>query len=460
MLFVDSGFLPFLAVVVLAVRLTPAAWRWETLLGVSLVFYASFGAPALLAVLLAEAGVAWAAGRALARAPEDEARARPLRRAIVALLAVLVLVRLATHGVAPWGARVGLGSALGVSYFTLQAIAYVVDVYMERVPTVGLGRLASALAFFPKLVQGPIERGPGLLEQLRAPPTPGHDALRSAGLLFLVGLFKKAVVADRLAALVDPVYADPSGFGGWVPVLATYAFAFQLYFDFSGYTDMARATARALGLELGENFRAPYLAGSVSDFWRRWHISFSRWLLDYVFTPLQLAWRRHGRAGTAAALLLTFALSGLWHGTAWTFLVWGLLHGCYLAAEALWRGPSRPGPVGPAARLLGVLVTFHLVTFAWVFFRAPTLGVAGALLTSVVGPARGLDRLVGRLGPQWLVVTLLASLAPALVALARRQPAALQLARHAPLRWAAVLALLLATALLRQDAGTYLYAQF
>lgn len=460
MLFVDGGFLPFLAVVVLAVRRTPIAWRWATLLAASLVFYATFGAPALLAVVMAEAGVAWAAGRAMARAPEDEARARPLRRAIVALLAVLVLVRLATYGVAPWGARVGLGAALGVSYFTLQAIAYVVDVYMDRVQPAGLGRLASALAFFPKLVQGPIERGPSLLEQLRAPPTPGHAALRSAGLLFLIGLFKKAVVADRLAALVDPVYANPAGYGGWVPLLATYAFAFQLYFDFSGYTDMARATARALGLELGENFRAPYLAGSVSDFWRRWHISFSRWLLDYAFTPLQLAWRRHGRVGTAAALLLTFALSGLWHGTAWTYLAWGLLHGCYLAAEALWRGPSRPGPVRPAARLLGVVVTFHLVTFAWVFFRAPTLGAAGTLLASLLEPARGLDRLVGPLGAQWLVVTLLASLAPGLVALARRHPAALKLARHAPLRWAAVVALLLATALLRQDAGTYLYAQF
>jgi D-alanyl-lipoteichoic acid acyltransferase DltB (MBOAT superfamily) len=460
MLFVDGGFLPFLAVVVLAVRVTPATWRWATLLSASLLFYATFGAPTLLAVLMAEAVVAWGAGRAMARAPGDEARARPLRRAIVALLAILVLVRLATYGVGPWGARVGLGSALGVSYFTLQAIAYVVDVYMERLPVAGLGHLASALAFFPKLVQGPIERGPGLLAQLRAPPTPGHDALRSAGLLFLVGLFKKAVVADRLAALVDPVYANPAGFGGWVPVLATYAFAFQLYFDFSGYTDMARATARALGLELGENFRAPYLAGSVSDFWRRWHISFSRWLLDYVFTPLQLAWRRHGRVGTAAALLLTFTLSGLWHGTAWTFLVWGLLHGCYLAAEALWRKPPRPGPVGPAARFLGVLVTFHLVTFAWVFFRAPTLGVAGALLASVLEPARGLDLLVGRLGPQWLVVTLLASLAPGLAGLARRHAVALQLARQPPLRWAAVVALLLAIALLRQDAGTYLYAQF
>jgi len=461
MLFNDVAYLPFLAAVALAVRLTPAAARWVTLLLASLLCYATFRAPALLGVLGLEAVVAWTAGRAIDGAPDDGARGRRLRWALAALVGILVAVRVAAHGPAPWGAPLGLASALGVSYFTLQAISYVVDVFMGRLPPEpSLGRLAASLAFFPRLVQGPIERSSGLLAQLRAPPTPGYQALRSAALLFAWGLFKKVVLADRLGTLVDPVYAEPARYGGLVPLLATYAFAFQLYFDFSGYTDMARGSARALGLELAVNFHAPYLATSPSDFWRRWHMSFSRWLLDYVFTPLQLAWRRHRRAGTAAALLLTFTLSGLWHGSAWTFLVWGILHGVFLAVEALRRRPGRAAPPSLAARVLGTVVTFHLVTFAWVFFRAPSLRVAGGLLASAFQPTRGLDLLIGLQGAQAVAVTLLACLAYGLAVLAAGRPAFQALERARPLRWAGAVALLLAIALLRQDAATYLYAQF
>lgn len=461
--FSSGGFGIFLALSVAAVRLTPTRWRWISLLLLSLVFYGFFCAPELFMVLVAVTLVAWSSGRLVERSDDGRVRARWLLLGVGTIVGVLAATRLAGPSAPAWTpSSLRLGSAIGVSYYTIQAVSYVVDVQTgrcaaERNPW----RLLGYLAFFPKLVQGPIERAPALLPQLAAPPSPAYDCLRSGVALFGLGLFKKVVLADRLAPVVDAVYGAPQCYAGFVPVLATYAYAFQLYFDFSGYTDMARGSARLLGIELSENFNVPYLATSVSDFWRRWHMSFSRWLLDYLFTPLQLVLRRHRSWGTAVALFSTFGLCGLWHGASWTFLAWGVLHGTYLATEALWRGwrGHRPAP-DPWSRALGILCTFHLVALSWVFFRSPTLSAAEMLLTSMLRPTVGLDVLFSVIAPQSVAVTLGVYLVYASALALSRCRSWKRLAANGGLRWGAYFVFVLLILLLRQDTGSYLYAQF
>ncbi len=201
-------------------------------------------------------------------------------------------------------------------------------------------------------------------------------------LIFAWGLFKKVVVADRLALFVNAVYGDVHVYTGLPLVLATWFYAFQLYFDFSGYTDMALGSARLFNINLTQNFNSPYLATSVAEFWRRWHISFSRWILDYIFKPLQMAWRDWRTAGTAASLVVTFLASGIWHGVSWGFVVWGGLHGVYLATSVYYRPWQKKihKALGitksPLLKVWQTVVTFNLVCFAWIFFRANSLSDA------------------------------------------------------------------------------------
>jgi D-alanyl-lipoteichoic acid acyltransferase DltB (MBOAT superfamily) len=199
-------------------------------------------------------------------------------------------------------------------------------------------------------------------------------------LLFTWGLFKKVVIADRLGLYVDSVYNDVHAFTGLPLLLATYAYAFQIYMDFSGYTDMALGSACLFNIKLTQNFNSPYLATSVIDFWRRWHISFSRWILDYIFKPLQMQWRNWKNVGTAAALMATFLVSGIWHGASWGFVIWGGLHGLYMACSVFYKPFQKR-----LHKFLGIeksrflqvwqiFVTFNMVSFAWVFFRSKDLG--------------------------------------------------------------------------------------
>jgi D-alanyl-lipoteichoic acid acyltransferase DltB (MBOAT superfamily) len=206
--------------------------------------------------------------------------------------------------------------------------------------------------------------------------------MRAGLLLFTWGLFKKVVIADRLGSGTDLVYDDVHAYTGLSLLLATYQYAFQIYCDFSGYTDMALGSAQLFNIRLRQNFNSPYLAESVSDFWRRWHISFSSWILDYIFKPLQMQWRGLRTGGTVLALLVTFGVSGIWHGASWGFVIWGLLHGVYLSAAVLsqpWRkkiAKKNKYDRSLAVRILRVFITFNLVSFAWIFFRANSLSDA------------------------------------------------------------------------------------
>jgi len=397
-LFFDSlNYMLFVPLLWLVYQFVPDGWRWAVLLTASVAFYLVLNAPLLLLALAVVILSTYFLGLRLAQVDDDRARVRYLWIGIAVNIAVLFLIKYLrrlvewripdAHSDAFWS---HLFVTLGVSYYTLQAISYLVDLYLGTAePETHLGHLALYLAFFPKLLQGPIERAGDLLPQLRAPYRCSYDNVRSGLLLFAWGLFKKAAVANRLAIYVGSVYRDVHAFGGVSLLLATYMYAIQILADFSGYTDMALGVARMFNIRLTQNFNAPYMATSVADFWRRWHISFSRWILDYIFKPLQIQWRSAGTFGVAAALMITFLFSGLWHGAAWTFAIWGALHGTYLAASVFlkpWRDRVWAS-VGlekhPLRRVIQVVVTFNLVAFAWIFFRANSTADAWYVATHV-----------------------------------------------------------------------------
>ncbi|MBL8155398.1 MAG: MBOAT family protein [Anaerolineae bacterium] len=261
---------------------------------------------------------------------------------------------------------------IGISFFTFQALSYVFDVYRGAVePERHLGIFATYIAFFPQLLAGPLTRASVLIPQLRAAVAPTEEDMVAGMRLVLWGAFKKVVVADTLALYVNAVFDHPKDHTGLTLVLATFFFAFQIYCDFSGYSAIAIGAARMLGIRLAINFRQPYLATSIRDFWRRWHISLSTWFRDYIYIPL--GGNRAGLVRTLLSILIVFALSGLWHGARWTFVIWGLIHGVMLVAQALLERAQRHPRWGKALRwppLVTGGITFLLVCLAWVFFRA------------------------------------------------------------------------------------------
>ncbi|MCA8920122.1 MAG: MBOAT family protein, partial [Planctomycetes bacterium] len=270
--------------------------------------------------------------------------------------------------------------------YTFQTMSYTIDVYRNKLkPTRNLLDFALYVTFFPQLVAGPIVRATDFLWQLKEPRRATSPQVYWGVLLFILGLFKKTFLADAVfAPVADVVYATgatPTAIQAWV---GTYAFAGQIYCDFSGYTDMAIACALILGFRLPDNFRAPYGAIGFSDFWRRWHISLSSWLRDYLYIPL--GGNRKRRIRTRINLFVTMLLGGLWHGAAWTFVAWGALHGVYLGAERVVRRfvPERFG-ASRFAKVLLVLLTFHFVCFGWILFRAETFADAGGLISTMSG---------------------------------------------------------------------------
>jgi D-alanyl-lipoteichoic acid acyltransferase DltB (MBOAT superfamily) len=287
---------------------------------------------------------------------------------------------------------------IGASFYGLQGISYVADVRLEKITAERhLGLFALYLSFWPKVVMGPIERASDLIPQLDKGLPFRYETVRSGLLLIAVGLFKKLVIADHLARRVDPVYDSVHTNSGLIFVAATYLYALQIYFDFSGYTDLARGAARVFGIELSQNFDGPYWSQSIPEFWRRWHITLSRWLLDYVFAPLQLTWRSWRTAGTVAALVVTFVVSGLWHGLAPGFLIWGVLHGAYMGTSVLWRR-VRPRwidtpALGRVMPWLRTCLTFHLVCIAWIFFRARSVDDAFYVLSHLFSGITGIRSL-------------------------------------------------------------------
>lgn len=274
---------------------------------------------------------------------------------------------------------------VGISFYTFMAISYVVDTYRGEIVPTTLEKFAAYLSFFPHLVAGPIVRPGELIPQLETPRDPRRVDTSRAFYLIATGLFKKVVIANFLAAgIVDQVFGAPGQHSSLEILIAVYAYAVQIYADFSGYTDIAIGLALLLGFSFPQNFDSPYAARSIQDFWRRWHMTLSRWLRDYVYIPL--GGNRKGTILTYRNVLLTMMIGGLWHGAGWTFVVWGTIHGAGLAAGR-WR-TNRPGYVAATdsagRRLVQRLVTFHVVCLAWIFFRADSFTTAGEMLTGLV----------------------------------------------------------------------------
>jgi D-alanyl-lipoteichoic acid acyltransferase DltB (MBOAT superfamily) len=386
MLFNSPAFALFFPVVTAAYFVTPQRSRWITLLVASSIFYMAF-IPAYIFVLLGLILVDYVAAL-LIQESEGRKRLAILIVSLAANVGVLAVFKYYNFAADTLGSIAGsverpfsmplLAWALpiGLSFHTFQSMAYTIEVYRRRFPAERhLGIYALYVLFYPQLVAGPIERPDHLLPQFRERHTFVPERVVSGLKLMAWGLFKKVVIADRLAAAVNTVYANPELMHAPSVMLATVFFAFQIYCDFSGYSDIAIGAAEVMGFRLMTNFRRPYLARSIREFWARWHISLSTWFRDYVYIPL--GGNRPGRSRWFANVLITFVISGLWHGANWTFVIWGALNGLYLVigiVTAPWRDRLRAaaGLNGrPAlARALQIATTFTLVSIAWVFFRA------------------------------------------------------------------------------------------
>lgn len=271
---------------------------------------------------------------------------------------------------------------VGISFYTFQTMSYTIDVYRGDCKAArSLLDFAVYVAFFPQLVAGPIERASHFLPQVLAERRPTAIDFRDGLYLVISGMFRKVVIADNMAPLVNTIFAQKAAeLSGWEVMFGIYAFAFQIYGDFSGYSAIARGVSKWLGFDLMANFHMPYFAVSPSDFWRRWHISLSQWLRDYLYIPL--GGNRGGTLATYRNLTLTMLLGGLWHGANWTFVVWGAIHGAMLCVyRALGDGRSpRAEQASPLRRGCAMVLMFHLVCFAWLFFRAESLTQAITML--------------------------------------------------------------------------------
>ena len=401
MLFTTVDFAVFFTTVLALSWLVPAfGTRWKLLVLLSSYVFYAWWDWRFCGLLAASTALNQAAAEAIARSRTAATRRTPLVLAIAAGLATLGFFKYAgffASSLANALGHLGLGAPLpllqvvlpvGISFFTFQAISYVVDVYRGTTEPASRLDFAVYLAFFPHVVAGPIVRAREFIPQLRrSTAEPRLDGGRAISLI-LGGLFKKVVLAGFLStAVVDPVFGAPGAHSRVEVLAAVYGYAVQIWADFSGYTDIAIGCALLLGIRFPANFDAPYAATSLQDFWRRWHMTLSRWLRDYLYIPL--GGSRGSSLLTARNLMLTMLLGGLWHGAAWTFVVWGGIHGGFLVAERRLRR-GRPRVETGVNRALARLLTFHVVCLAWIFFRADSVATAFSLLGRLVtggGPA-------------------------------------------------------------------------
>jgi alginate O-acetyltransferase complex protein AlgI len=397
MVFHSIHYLMFLAVAVLVYYATPLRARWISLLAASCVFYASWRIEFVF-VLFFIIAIQYFLALRMGQQLEEKKRRWYLFASLVVGLGLLVYFKYAPairYGLLglPTPSNSGLDPAtllvpVGISFYTLQTIGYLIDVYHgRRQPEGHFGIFAVFVSFFPIVLSGPIERADHLLPQLhKYERTAFNYANISEGAKLIIwGFFLKLVIADRAALYVDAVFGHADRHSGVTFLVATIFYSFQIYCDFAGYSSVAIGSAKLLGIDILPNFRRPYLSVSIKDFWRRWHITLSDWLRDYVFLPLAYALSQHMPEGSGSApvvvyvvaIFATFSLCGLWHGPKATFLVWGCLHGLYLAAENSFRIVSRH-------RIVNIVRTYVLILISYVFFRANTVTSALEILRKVV----------------------------------------------------------------------------
>jgi len=399
MLFTSLTFFLFLAAIVLLVRLLPWSLGRPFLVATSYVFYGVFE-PWYCLLLLASTLVDFIAAQRIHATSVQSVRRRWLFASLALNLGLLGLFKYADFGIAnlnhllDWAGLAPLPFThwllpIGISFYTFQTLSYTIDVYRGRQqPTRDFTAFALYVAFFPQLVAGPIERAHRLLPQFaaRKRPVVTENDLAEGFQRILWGLMKKTVFADRLALMVDQVYAAPGAHSAPELIVATLCFSFQLYLDFSAYTDIAIGTARCLGIRLSENFNYPFLARTPSDFWSRWHMTLTAWFRDYVYQSLG-GTRRGAPLRTAMAILVSMSLVGLWHGADWNFVMFGFLSGLAVVVHQLLRLRLGRGPLlGRHAwsPLLAILLMNVTINVIMVFFRAPDLGTAFTVLAGMV----------------------------------------------------------------------------
>ena len=403
------GFVYFVLAVVLTYYIIPAKYRWGVLLLASYIFYATWK-PFYLVYLAAPTLVVYFYAIRIGRQPVRAVKKLLLIIAIAAPLILLFTFKYLNLFVSTfggfWGADPGktlkLLIPVGISFFTFRLISYAVDVFQGKIgPERNLGIFALHVSFFPQLLAGPIERAGNFLPQLKKKIPLNLTQIISGLKLVLWGVFKKIVVADRLGMFVDQVFSDPNQYAGIALLFGVYFYSFQIYCDFSGYSDIAIGLSRIFGLKAMDNFKYPYYSQNLTQFWNRWHISLSTWLRDYLFLPmayaiLKLVKRekvlsiRIEEWAYAGGIAITMFLGGLWHGASWTFVIWGMVHGVYLAFAQLSKKIKKRmirslgfKKLPRIHRVFGIVVTFHLVALAWIFFRSANLNTAIIYLKNI-----------------------------------------------------------------------------
>jgi len=397
MLFNSFSFLLFFPIVVITFFLLPHRFRWLFLLMASCFFYMFFK-PEYILILAFTIIIDYYAGKLIASAENKTRRRGFLILSLAANISILAFFKyynFINYNITDLAGYFGytihipiltILLPIGLSFHTFQAMSYTIEVYRgNQPPETHFGIYALYVMFFPQLVAGPIERPQNLLHQFHEKKKLNADRVVSGLKLISWGLFKKLVIADRLSPIVDQVYNKPGEHHGFQIVLATLFFAEQIYCDFSGYSDIAIGSARVLGFDLMKNFRNPYLSKSVSEFWSRWHISLSTWFKDYLYIPL--GGNRVPVPRWMMNLLITFLISGLWHGANWTFIIWGGLNGIFILSEILI---SRNFKNVRLPDFIKRIITLLLISFTWLFFRANSLHDAGILLTNMFSKGKNI----------------------------------------------------------------------
>ena len=395
MVFNSFHFLVFMLVVFGGFFLIPHRLRWIFLLAASYYFYMAWKAKyALLIVIITL--IDYFCGIKLAEAKNKRNQKFWLLFSLISNLGILMVFKyydFFIENINSLFTEMGMNHELpilrlilplGISFHTFQSMAYTIDVYKKRtLPEKHLGYFALFIAYFPQMVAGPIERAGNVIHQLKEKTNFDYDRISAGFKLMIWGFFKKIVIADRLAVIVDSAYDNPSDHGGLTMMMATYAFAFQIYCDFSGYTDIAIGASKILGVNMMKNFKTPYLSLSISEFWNRWHISLSTWFKDYLYIPL--GGNRKSKPRVYLNIMIVFLLSGFWHGAEWTFIIWGAIHGFYTISENLFHS-NNPKIQSTIRKRIRQFILFNMVCIAWIFFRANDLNSATQTLYSFMHP--------------------------------------------------------------------------
>ncbi len=388
------SFYLLLCIALTAYYATPDKWRNAILLIASAVFYCAWDWR-FIGILLWQILISYSLGLAIGRAGNPKTKKHLLVYGSICSFAPLtffkyfnflndsfrqLFIALNLPYLIP---HLHILLPLGISFFTFQSFGYLMDVYWKKqAPEKSFLTFALFVSFFPQIASGPIGRAPELLPQFHQPRHFSGESFEAGIAQILWGLFKKVAIADRLSYYVDAVYANPTGYGSPSILLAVFFFSIQIYCDFSGYSDIAIGTARLFGIELKKNFDFPYFATSINEFWKRWHISLTSWFRDYLYIPL--GGNRCSKLRHKANIMIVFLVSGLWHGANWTFIVWGALHGLMQLLEFSIKG-RKPAPnASMSVKYMTCLMTFSLVTFAWIFFKSPDFSTAFLIIRGIL----------------------------------------------------------------------------